>query len=518
MELSMWIIADKLGSFSPKLSISSGEMDIRGVRPLLAEKKLRKDILYVSLTEADGFFGTEDYVVCTHGADWIRLRTSDVDEVLNAILDIFESFQQWMSALNTAVGLGKNIQHLLDISSYALPFPIVISDSFGNIVGYSRDYDDYAELDSYWSSVVRKQQMNNLVFSETVYTEQRSPVRDWNTEAKIYQTMQSRIIGMHLTVNDEIVGTMVIIELGGRLTTGVCQLADVFHEALSKALSVRGDDAELRTVMAMAEEYLDGKAVDTSRLWEMINELTGRTDEELELVLLKNFVRTDFTYKNNLAYRLTMPENACFSLVYHDYVAAVIRCDREKEFFISLWKMLQQEEYLTGISLPFANVAALQKAGNQAALALLSGSQEPGSISRCVDHAYTYFLNKLAGDKSFGTELLHPGLARLRKYDEKHGTNFYDSLYQYLILERNVVATAKSLFIHRNSMIYRLQRIQQLLDVNLDDPNMRLYLLLSYQIEMVTNNKTTSDLFSARNFPGSEQGRTLFWADVRERL
>ena len=514
----MWTIADKLGDFSPVVSISSGEMRIRGVRTMLKPGAQREDILYVTPVKADGFFGDADYVQCINGGDWIRLNTSDVDAVMNVILDVFESFQRWADALDAAVKQGHSVQHMLDISGYALPFPIVISDSFGNIVAYSKTYDKYAEQDAYWKSVVKHQQMNDLVFSETVYSEQKSPVKDWDATPKIYQTLQSRIIGMHLTVNDEIVGTMIIIELGGKLTNGVCQLANVFHEALSKALSIRGDDAEMRTVMAMAEEYLDGKSVDTERLWEMINELTGRTEEELELVLLKNSTRTDFTYKNNLAYRLMMPENSCFSLVYRDYVAAVIRCEQEKDFFLSLWKMLQQEEYLCGISLPFSDVESLKKAGNQAALALLSGSQEPGSVSRCVDHAYTYFINKLAGDKSFGTELLHPGLARLRKYDEKHNTNFYDSLYQYLILERNVVATAKSLFIHRNSMIYRLQRIEQLLDVDLDDPNMRLYLLLSYQIEMAMNNKVMKDLFSADNFPGAEQGKQQFWADVQERL
>lgn len=514
----MWIIADKLAAFSPEVSIHSGEMVIRGVRPLLPAKKIRNDILYVSLVEADNFFGEADYVLCTHGVDWIKLKTSDVDEVLNAVLDIFESFQRWKLTLEDSVKQGRNIQHLLDISSYAFPFPIVISDSFGNVVSYSKTYDEYGELDSYWDSVVKHQQMNKLVFSEAVYTERKSIAKDWDTTPRIYQTMQSRIIGMHLTMNDEIVGTMIIIELGGVLSKGLCQLAELFHEALSRALTVRGDDAELRTVMAMAEEYLDGKPVDTERLWKMISGFTGRADEEMELILLKNTIRTDFTYKNNLAYRLTTPENGCFALVYHDYVAAIICCSREKDFFQFVWSVLQKEECCCGVSLPFSDVNAMRRVGNQAALALLSGDQTPGSVSRCVDHAYTYFLNKLAGDKTFGTELRHPGLARLKKYDEKHNTNFYDSLYQYLLLERNVVATAKSLYIHRNSMIYRLQRIEQLLEVNLEDPNMRMYLMLSYQIERIMENKSISDLFTVNNFPGAEEGKQMFWEDIQRQL
>jgi len=135
-----------------------------------------------------------------------------------------------------------------------------------------------------------------------------------------------------------------------------------------------------------------------------------------------------------------------------------------------------------------------------------------------VDHAFYYFLNKLAGDRTFGTELIHPGLSRLRRYDEHHGTDFYNTLYQYLRCERNVVATARALFIHRNSMIYRLQRIQQLLELDLDDVNVRLYLLLSYQIERIMQDRSVTGLFSDAAFAGAEEGRQLFWEDVRRRL
>jgi len=52
--------------------------------------------------------------------------------------------------------------------------------------------------------------------------------------------------------------------------------------------------------------------------------------------------------------------------------------------------------------------------------------------------------------------------------------------YEYRRLERNVGATAKHLLIHRNAMIYRLQRLEKLLNLDLDDINVRMYLILSY--------------------------------------
>ena len=50
----------------------------------------------------------------------------------------------------------------------------------------------------------------------------------------------------------------------------------------------------------------------------------------------------------------------------------------------------------------------------------------------------------------------------------------------YLQLERNVVQTAKTLFIHRSTLFYRLDRIRKLVELDLDKESERLYLQLSF--------------------------------------
>ena len=50
----------------------------------------------------------------------------------------------------------------------------------------------------------------------------------------------------------------------------------------------------------------------------------------------------------------------------------------------------------------------------------------------------------------------------------------------YLSLERNALQTANALFIHRSTLFYRLERIQKLTKLNLDDAKIRLVLQLSF--------------------------------------
>ena len=513
MELSMWIIADRLRRFLPEIKIASGKMEIRGARLLTGAEQIRDDMLYIAP------LGDAGRVLCRHGNDRLYLNTADHEAVMNAVLDAFDEFQRWSEVLRAAVLRGGSIQELLDLSRCALPLPLFIADSFGNVVGCSAGFESLAEEDPYWSCIVQERRMSDRLFFDTWRSDSGAETEDWNNSAHICQTERGRIVSLNLSVGEEIVGKLIIAETGGRLTAGVCQLAEIFSGAIADTLAAQGENAELRAVMNTLENYLDSKPAIIGQLWARICECTARQeDEELELLLLKYVSRSDKLFNRNLAYRIGSSIEGCFGLVFHDYVAVILCCAREAPLLTELWKMLPQEEYLCGISLPFSDANGMQRAGNQAALALLYGSQTPPSVSHCIDHAFEYFLNKLAGDKSFGTELLHPGLMRLKRYDERHGTDFYNTLYQYLLSERNVVATAKALFIHRNSMIYRLQRIQQLLDVDLDDPNMRLYLLLSYQIDRCMSNPPVSALFTEAAFPGVEQGRQLFWEDVRKQL
>ena len=55
------------------------------------------------------------------------------------------------------------------------------------------------------------------------------------------------------------------------------------------------------------------------------------------------------------------------------------------------------------------------------------------------------------------------------------------------MLERNALQTANALFIHRSTLFYRLERIQKLTKLNLDNPKERLVLLLSFS--MMNNRK-----------------------------
>jgi hypothetical protein len=60
-------------------------------------------------------------------------------------------------------------------------------------------------------------------------------------------------------------------------------------------------------------------------------------------------------------------------------------------------------------------------------------------------------------------------LSLLREYDRKNGTDYYETLYLFLKNAFNKTQTANRLFIHRNTLSYRLLKIAEFLELDLGD-------------------------------------------------
>lgn len=73
----------------------------------------------------------------------------------------------------------------------------------------------------------------------------------------------------------------------------------------------------------------------------------------------------------------------------------------------------------------------------------------------------------------------NPVVYDIRSYDEKNGTEHFRTLRTYLYNSKNSKKTAEQLSIHVNTVAYRLDRLQELFDIDLNNEQMCILLLLS---------------------------------------
>lgn len=185
--------------------------------------------------------------------------------------------------------------------------------------------------------------------------------------------------------------------------------------------------------------------------------LAEKNQEERILSHIKSRIVKDGT---NVLY--LMKEQRLYVLFHHVQIA---------EFEKSLGKIIQQYDLYCGISDFFSDLDQRRKYIQQAEMAF-----ETAAILNW-NRTCTYFSKSLSE-----IILLHPlanyswesmipmSLKKLFSYDHAHETELVKTLEVYLHQRNDINQTAKTLHIHRNTLIYRLNKIRDLTKTEIDDP------------------------------------------------
>ena len=141
---------------------------------------------------------------------------------------------------------------------------------------------------------------------------------------------------------------------------------------------------------------------------------------------------------------------------------------------------LAERKAKCGVSRCFENIAELQVAFHQGAEAVSIGTvMEPEAPFYFYEDLVLYHIAKLCSEHDDIVRLCSPKVLELMEYDRQHNTAFTKSLYAYFANSRNITRTSEALSLHRNSTIYHLKKIEEILGISLTGADDLLYLELS---------------------------------------
>jgi DNA-binding PucR family transcriptional regulator len=136
-----------------------------------------------------------------------------------------------------------------------------------------------------------------------------------------------------------------------------------------------------------------------------------------------------------------------------------------------------------GISNSFHRIEYLREALREAQDALSTGKSidskrrvfpfEELSISIMLRHF---------SEKEDISRFIHPAVLRLKQYDDEYNTKLLTTVREYIQQSGSIKKTAEALFMHRNSVIYRLRKAEEICDISLDDPDTQFALRMSFCI------------------------------------
>lgn len=99
------------------------------------------------------------------------------------------------------------------------------------------------------------------------------------------------------------------------------------------------------------------------------------------------------------------------------------------------------------------------------------------------DDIYIYHMLTAAQNgysKAFQQTACNLAIARLMEYDRQHHSSYTQILYTYLISERKPTTTGELLHMHRNNVQYHISKIEELLNLDLNDHWVRLKLIIAF--------------------------------------
>lgn len=148
-----------------------------------------------------------------------------------------------------------------------------------------------------------------------------------------------------------------------------------------------------------------------------------------------------------------------------------------------LEQLLRQCKYHAGISEPYRGLQNTSQYVRQAESAYVLGKSFDQYTY--LHYYQEYRIHHLIDvcKKHMNLEVFYPqGLINLEKHDSNNDTQYYHTLYLYLKNERNNTLTANMLDIHRNSLMYRIERIKEITEFDLDDAELRFQLMIAFEI------------------------------------
>ena len=79
-------------------------------------------------------------------------------------------------------------------------------------------------------------------------------------------------------------------------------------------------------------------------------------------------------------------------------------------------------------------------------------------------------------------DLVSPELRRLAVHDREKGTQYCETLYHYLTCCHSLIKTSNALYTHRNTVLYRIRRLQEDFAIPLEEPSLHADLVLGVSL------------------------------------
>ncbi|WP_257532533.1 PucR family transcriptional regulator [Irregularibacter muris] len=383
---------------------------------------------------------------------------------------------------------GKGLKYIVQVGSEILGNPVFLIDASSKLLASSTNTNVH---DSIWDELISLGYGSHKYFSPYIsegfvekITANPLPI----IIDSVFIKNLRRIVGKIL-IKDKIIGYICILENNQKFKEEDINIAGLLCDVISSEMK-KNKLYENRT--GVMHEYL---------IVDLLDERIGnyKMAEERSESLFSE------PYRNFLVAVVSMPENninahlvehlrwsfesllpSCKSVYHNEQIIILLNTENHQQLQnikIKLINILKENNLIAGLSLIFHNIMEIKKYYIQSENALRLGKfLKRKNYLFEYDDLYIYDLLTLMAKDLNLKDFCHPSINKIVEHDKLNGTDYYHTLYEYLLNSGNVTLTAKKLFIHRNTMVHRITKISEISGMDLNNGNNRFKLFLTYKI------------------------------------
>ncbi|RJE48811.1 MULTISPECIES: PucR family transcriptional regulator [unclassified Dehalobacter] len=480
MKLNIWMLAQWLKEYDPILTVTSGADEIEGMQFLSSFAPKGRRHIYIGRAKDFLSGNTSEEVLLTHGNDVISLRSLDMDEISSRIIDCFEFYNNWESMVFESAQLEHPEQRIVDACNNLIG-PILIVDLKLNLIAYSKNYKP-GEINQFWDEYIQlnKSSLKSIHLMNSSNSIKLIPVRHNRLvyEEPVAAPYSYGIMVSYCDKDNNLIGQCVLC-MNHPITPRELCLAKTIEAALASIAQNTTGNTFINFAQSIVFEALSSGSLAEHNQKKLIALMDWDEDVSYQVTVCKiNGAPTNgslMTYLSGLS--------ECFKkaigLIFQEQLVFCHQAEAFAEHQL-LSTIPGEIPLFVGVSAQFVNLGEVAIYHRQASIAVKRGFEQNKSLTHFRDCAIDVLV--FESDRDFCRHCVHPGVRYLKDYDDQSGTSYSLTLRNYLQSERSYLLTAQQLFIHRNTAVYRLEKINELYRFNLDDPEEREYILFSFRL------------------------------------
>lgn len=502
MRISIYILYERLKKWNPIMTgikTSEKKLLINSQLMSLEIEPIPQHLLIGNSDYFNAALHLSDQCIISIGmpSDAIQDRNScicisdkaELFKVYRDVQEIFMNFNLWDEELNNAVINNASLEDIFTLSIPIFENPIFIHDTNAKVMAnvnemsgqFSWDYDSTSKEISLPLDI-----MNDFKISD----EYQQTMNTKGAQMFSAQQFGYRILYINLWFEESYLGRICINELGREIIEGDYELIE--HLAYVVLTTLRQVDTLLSDVSNDLKqsllEVLEFKETNEVVLLNRLQAFNWEINDSYSCVSIYLQKRDYSTYAVDLTcHHLENMFPYCCIFLYKDRILIITNPYKselkEDDFFIKLTAFLREGLFKASVSSTGQDFHLLWYYFLQTDIAFKIGSRKnPMSWLYKFNVYKLQYILEQATNELMPLMLCESHLLKLHIYEKKHNSDFFKTLRVYLEKERNLAQTARALFVHRSTLLYRLKKIKSIIKVDLDDPKIRMHIMISYEL------------------------------------